>query len=96
VRFVYSPAASALTYAVRVSGSAANVHAVTLDLAREDGGKGAVAHRLVAPGQVEEAGRIQLSRNDREALLGGRLVLSLYASGVSGGVVSAPIEVPET
>ena len=96
VRFVYSPAASALSYVVRVSGRAGDVHAVTLDVARDDGGKGAVAHRLAAPGQVEASGRIQLGRSDREALLGGRFELSLYAGGASGGVVSAPLAVPET
>jgi hypothetical protein len=96
VRFTYVPTAGELAYTVRVSGAAANVHAVTLDLKRGDGGKGAVAHRLSPPGQAAASGRIRLGRADRDALREGRFLLSIYAGGLPGGVVSAPIEVPQT
>jgi hypothetical protein len=68
------------------------VYAVTLDLT-EEGRKGPVAHRLVRPGEREGSGTIRLTPAEREALLGGRLMLSVYSAE---GVASAPVRMRGT
>ena len=96
VRFTWTAATGRFVHSVRLSGAREDVQAVTLDLKREDGSKGPVVLRLWGPGQGESAYETELTAADREALVEGRLLLSLYARGLPRGVVSVPVALPGT
>ena len=79
-RFAFHRASSVLDYDVSVRGlPATNVQAVVL-LRRDANGRARVIHRLSGPAVAGASGSAALGPVDREALLGGRLFLSLVST----------------
>jgi len=86
-RFVYDVTTGALTYDVTVSEvPAEQVHSVNL-LRAVDGDTGPVVHRLAGPGVVVASGVLTLRLSERDALVRGRLYLSVYTTAHPSGAV---------
>ena len=78
--FSFDPAVSRLGYRVSVRGvPQANVQAVVL-LRRDDRGRARVIQRLSGPATLSASGNETLGPLDRDALVGGRLILSLVTT----------------
>ncbi|MBI4419463.1 MAG: amidase [Gemmatimonadetes bacterium] len=80
VSFVFDPLRNELSYDVRISGTAADrIHALVIR--RSEGDRpGRVVWRLAGPGVTGAAGKATLTGKDRNALVAGRLVLSLFTA----------------
>jgi Asp-tRNA(Asn)/Glu-tRNA(Gln) amidotransferase A subunit family amidase len=93
-RFLYDVTTGTLSYDVTVSAlPAEQVHAVNLQRV-EEGDTGPVVHRLAGPGARAAAGVVTLTPAEREALLLGRLYLSVYTTAHPTGAVRAPLVIP--
>ena len=78
--FSFDPVVSRLGYRVGVRGvPQANVQAVVL-LRRDDRGRARVIQRLSGPAALSASGNETLGPLDRDALVGGRLILSLVTT----------------
>ena len=84
-RFFFDTPTGALTYDVTVSGvDAADIHGVTLHRGQADE-VGPILYRLAAPGEPTVTGTVMLKAGERDALLAGRLYVSLYTRADPGG-----------
>ncbi len=93
-RFVYDVTTGALTYDVTVSEvPAEQVHSVNL-LRAVDGDTGPVVHRLAGPGVGVASGVLTLRLAERNALVQGRLYLSVYTTAHPGGAVRGALVTP--
>ncbi len=93
-RFVYDVTTGALTYDVTVSEvPAEQVHSVNL-LRAVDGDTGPVVHRLAGPGVGAASGVLTLRLAERNALVQGRLYLSVYTTAHPGGAVRGALVTP--
>lgn len=91
--FSFNAARSTLAYRVTVRGvAAANVHAIALHRGAP-GERGAVIHRLAGPGRAAAAGTIELSNQERQALLAGELYLQLYTREHPAGAARGPLRI---
>ena len=84
-RFSFDVSTGVLSYEVNVSGvAAADIHAVNLHRAAS-GDVGPVIYRLAAPGQQTSSGTYVLKAVERDALLAGRVYLTVYTEDDPGG-----------
>jgi len=93
--FTFDPVLRTLAFDVAVSGiPAEEVHAVTLHREAE-ASPGPAIHRLLGPGQVEEAGVIPLGNRGAEDLVAGRLSLALFTAAHPLGLPRVTLRLPE-
>jgi len=93
-KFVYAVTTGDLTYEVSVSGVPADqVHSITLHRAVESE-DGPVVHRLAGPGVNQTSGVLTLTLAERDALVAGRLYLSVYTSAHPRGAARGTLVTP--
>jgi Asp-tRNA(Asn)/Glu-tRNA(Gln) amidotransferase A subunit family amidase len=93
-RFLYDVTTGTLSYDVTVSAvPAEQIHAVNLQRAVDEDA-GPLVHRLAGPGERAATGVVTLMPAEREALLQGRLYLSVYSTAHPAGAVRGPLLIP--
>jgi hypothetical protein len=90
--FIVDVALGHLEFTVEISAIPAEaIYTLTLNRADDDE-PASVVHRLLAPGQTEGNGTIDLGNRGREDLLEGRLWLVLYSEGTRSGELRTRLE----
>ena len=93
-QFTFDIITSALSYSLSVEGGRSEaMHAVTLDLIREDR-KGPVIYLLAPAGSTSGAGTITLSKVARQALQDGNLAIVLYTRDHASGLIGSRLTLP--